>query len=41
MKLAIKERLEGLGKSSGQGAPEGGLVRRLVQGTAKQLAPME
>ncbi len=24
MKLAIKERLEGLGKSSGQGAPEGG-----------------
>ena len=23
MKLAIKERLEGLGKSSGQGAPEG------------------
>ena len=28
MKLAIKERLEGLGKSSGQGAPEGGSKKK-------------
>ena len=28
MKLAIKERLEGLGKASGQGAPEGGSKKK-------------